>query len=194
MKLRNEINYKGETLIIDTCDMPSYGSRIIETIAMFPDGRQLAIKGAHTEDRARDNHAAMLERFLREAAEYHAEQEARKEQDAAPLSGKYAKLRDDLRAAYDATSWAEHTEDGGTCNFDSPALDLPRWNEKLVKQAAKEAGMGAFKWTCGKSVVLGWVFSFQSTGQGNRRSRRAEAIRDELKKRGYEASMYYQMD
>lgn len=192
MKLRNEIYYKGETLIIDTCDLPDWSGRNYETIAMYRNGRELAVKKAATVSEARKNHAAMLERFRREAAEWHAKQEAKKEQ-AAPLTGKYAKLRDDLRASYEATAWAEETEDGGTSNFDSPVLKLPRWTEKLVEQASKEAGMGAFKWMCGKTV-LGWVFSFQSTGQADRRSRRAEAIADELKRRGYEVSMYYQMD
>ena len=34
---------------------------------------------------------------------------------------------------------ADFGEDGGTCNFDSPSLLLPRWQEKKIKQAAKEA-------------------------------------------------------
>ena len=110
-----------------------------------------------------------------------------------PLPAKYAKLRDDIRAALDATEWAEQTEDGGTCNFDSPVLYLDRWNGKLVEQAAKEAGSSAFKWRWGRTT-LGWVISPRSSGQGNRRTRRAEAIRDEMKKRGYDVGMYYQMD
>lgn len=109
------------------------------------------------------------------------------------LTGKYAKLRDDLLAAYAETEHLENTEDGGTCNFDAPTLDLPRWNAEKIKQAAKEAGGSAFKWTWG-GCTMGWVFSPRSSGQGNRRTRRAEAISAALKRRGYNAGMYCAMD
>lgn len=110
-----------------------------------------------------------------------------------PLTGKYAKLRDDLLAVYAETEYLENTEDGGTCNFDAPTLDLPRWNADKIKQAAKEAGGSAFKWTWG-TVTMGWVFSPRSSGQANRRTRRAEAISAALKRRGYNAGMYCAMD
>ena len=42
--------------------------------------------------------------------------------------------------------------------------------------------------------VMGWVFSPRSSGQANRRSRRAEAISEALKAKGYNAGMYYAMD
>ena len=110
-----------------------------------------------------------------------------------PLTGKYAQLRDDLRAACELTAHLENTEDGGTCNFDAPTIHLPRWNSEKIKQAAREAGVGAFKWTWG-STTLGWVFPVRSSGQANRRSRRAEAVSAELKRRGYDAGMYCAMD
>lgn len=105
------------------------------------------------------------------------------------LAGKYAKLRDDLRAAFAETEELEQTEDGGTCNFDAPVVYLPRWRGKDVEQAAKEAGGGAWKWRGG-----GYCISFRGSGQGNRRTRRAEAIREALAARGYETAMYYAMD
>lgn len=108
-----------------------------------------------------------------------------------PLTGKYAKLRDDLRIALKAGRSAEdaNPEDGGTCNFDSAALKLPRWKEAMVKQAAKEAGTGAFKWH------NGWfVFGPNTSGQANARSRNAEAMTKSLDSLGYEAFEYCQMD
>lgn len=116
-----------------------------------------------------------------------------KQNTDAPLTGKYAKLRDDIRAALEATEWAEQTEDGGTCNLDAPVLSLPRWNESLVKRAAAEAGGFAYKWRMGR-MTMGWIISPRSSGQANRRSRKAEAMREELEKRGYDAFMYYAMD
>lgn len=118
---------------------------------------------------------------------------ALKDNERPPLTGKYAKLRDDLKAAYSETAHLENTEDDGTCNFDSPVLHLDRWNADKIEQAAKEAGGYATKWTSGR-MVMGWVFSPNSSGQGNRRTRRAEAISAAMKARGYSAGMYYQMD
>lgn len=115
------------------------------------------------------------------------------DQPDAPLTGKYAKLRDDLLFAYKETEHLEQTEDGGTCNFDAPVLRLPRWDAGKIKQAAQEAGGNVFKWT-ERGSVIGWVFSPRSSGMGNRRTRRAEAIRDVLKRMGYDTGMYYQMD
>lgn len=109
------------------------------------------------------------------------------------LTGKYAKLRDDLKAALEQTAHIEQDEDdGGTCNFDSPSLRLPRWNGKLIEQAAKEAGSSAFKWDLYGNIR--WVFNPCSSGQGNRRSRRAEAITKVLRAMGYDAIDYCQAD
>lgn len=175
--LRDEIRYKNKALIIDTSLLP--GSNTYETMAMWRNNH-IDIACVHTDDpaEAMKNHAAMVERF---------------KQGQEQLPAKYAKLRDDIRAALEATEYLEQTEDGGTCNFDSPVLYLDRWNGKLVEQVAKEAGSSAFKWRWGRTM-LGWVISPRSSGQGNRRTRRAEAMRDELKKRGYSVDMYYQMD
>ena len=113
----------------------------------------------------------------------------------AELTGKYAKLRNDLKIALLAGKSAERAnpEDGGTCNFDSPTLILPRWRKALVKQAAKEAGSNCFEW---KSFGVSgeFVFSTLTGGQGNARTRNAEAVKNMLKTMGYDASMYYQMD
>ena len=111
----------------------------------------------------------------------------------APLSGKYAKLRDDLRAALEAASAAAAAvDDGGTCNLDAAALRLPRWNESLVKRAAEEAGAGCWKWTSYGGPRF--VFSPRVPGQARKRERAAEAMTAALRSLGYDAFNYCQMD
>ncbi len=50
------------------------------------------------------------------------------------LTGRYAKLRDDLIDAVAAGIAAEekNPDDGGSMNFDSAAIRLPRWNLSLI--------------------------------------------------------------
>lgn len=193
--LHDEISFFGRTLIIDTSVFPNYhgvcgGPSVYETVAMYEDGYDLTTWTAHNYADALKNHREMLEKYESREKKRLAEEQYRQEH---PLAGKYAKLRDDLLAAYAETEHLEQTEDGGTCNFDAPVLHLDRWDGNKIKQAAKEAGGSAFKWTWGGSV-MGWVFSPRSSGQANRRSRRAEAISEALKAKGYNAGMYYAMD
>lgn len=178
-ELHDEIKYKGKPLIIDTCNLGDMLNYPYETMVLRPGGTELAcILSATLEDAQR-----VHSRFLKEYSE----------QEEAPLTGKYLRLKQDLLDAYAATVHLENTEDGGTCNFDAPVLHLERWNAQKIKQAAKEAGGSAWQWRSGR-YVIGWVFSPRSSGQANRRSRRAAAISDFLKAKGYDAGMYYQMD
>lgn len=110
------------------------------------------------------------------------------------LTGKYAKLRDDLILALTVGSAVEEAnpEDGGTCNFDSLEIHLPRWKGDLIKQAAKEAGTRAFSTTVYGSKI--WLFNPKTKGQANARSRNAEAMAKIMQERGYDASVWYQMD
>lgn len=111
---------------------------------------------------------------------------------APPLKGKYAKLRKDVEAAKTAAEveLTMNPEDGGTCNFDSPVIYLPKWNEKLVMQAFDEAGLG-----CWVHNFFGKCFVISvHGGQGNGRTRYAEAVERSLKEAGYKTSMYYAMD
>ncbi|MEG1758374.1 MAG: hypothetical protein RR235_07970 [Oscillospiraceae bacterium] len=105
---------------------------------------------------------------------------------------KYEQLTEDLKAAVESTASLEWSEDGGTCNFDAPILILPRWQEEKVQAAAKAAGCGAWMWPCRGNKCF--IISIPSSGQANRRSRRAEAVKDELRARGYNTGMYYHMD
>lgn len=184
--LHDEISYQGKPLTVDTCMLEQYLNNPYETMALRPGGKEIECIRSATEEDARRVHSLMLKKYTQPA-------EQTTPKAPAPLTGKYAKLRDDLLAAYDETEHIEQTEDGGTCNFDAPVLHLDRWDSKKIKQAAKEAGGSAFKWTWG-SRVMGWVFSPRSSGQANRRSRRAEAISEALKAKGYNAGMYYAMD
>src|SRR5579871_1003126 len=76
--------------------------------------------------------------------------------------------------------------DGGTCNFDTPAIRLPRVRERFVQECAAEAGIEAspFDWLGGRR----WFFVFVPlNGQANRRSRMAEAANRKLKELGLDA-------
>lgn len=117
----------------------------------------------------------------------------RKKYHVPELSGKYAKLRDDLKTAADqAREVAKTSDDGGTCNFDSATLYLRGWNSKKVEQAAREAGVGFFIWNLWGSKSF--VFPIPGTAQGNARTEAAEAMRESLKGMGYDAGMYCQAD
>ena len=114
------------------------------------------------------------------------------------LTGKYAKLRDDIKTALMHGEIAEEViwskfGDGGTCNFDSPTLYLPRWKKKLVEQAAKEAGTRCWKlsgdWWKGCYIICPHTHS-----QGYPRTKNAEAMNDHFNAVGYTGSVYYQMD
>lgn len=111
------------------------------------------------------------------------------------LTGKYAKLRDDIREALLKGEIAEEVsgDDIGTCNFDSPILYLPRWKKELVEQAAKEAGTRCWKLS-GDWWKGCYVISPHTHSQGYPRTKNAEAMNDHFKAVGYTGSVYYQMD
>lgn len=109
------------------------------------------------------------------------------------LTGKYAQLRDDLKNALSyGQNAVQGMEDSGACNFDSPALELPRWNRKLVEQAAEEAGTSCFIWHCYSSKLF--VFNPCISAQGLPRSLKAEAMTKYLADLGYNSLTYSQMD
>jgi hypothetical protein len=84
-------------------------------------------------------------------------------------------------------------QDGGTCNFDSPAIHLPGIPAKFVEECAHEAGIRAadFKWLGGKRWF--WIL-LPTRGQANRRTIMAEAGCRRLKQLGFDAEMYMQAD
>lgn len=110
----------------------------------------------------------------------------------APLSGKYAKLSEDLRKAAEVgRAAARLSDDGGTCNCDAATIRLSGWIQSKVEQAAREAGVQCFVWNLWGSKSF--VFPI-GCGQGNARTAGAEAMSNHLKNAGYDAGMYYQMD
>jgi len=99
-----------------------------------------------------------------------------------------SKLTEDLKAAREAGhKAAAATDDGGTCNFDSPMLYGIRLTKK-AEEAIQAAGCHVFKGRGGLVISLG------VGGQANKRTRAAEAAEALLKERGYETSIWYQMD
>lgn len=177
-----ERTYKRRRIIIDLAKLPCSAPFEVMTYDKIT-GEELSVFQSYDLDEARAAYEKMLTRF----------QDAPPKPER-PLTGKYKALSDALRAAVQAGRAAQEAdpEDGGTCNFDAPALSLPGWNGNLVKRAAQEAGTGCFVWTLYRSKFF--VFSPRTGAQGNARTRNAEAMCAALKAAGYDASMYYQMD
>lgn len=104
----------------------------------------------------------------------------------------YEKLTAALGKAAEAARPLGDTDDGGTCNFDSLELSLPRYNAKNTIEAIAAAGLRGFRTTQFGTTV--YLIHPPVSRQGNARTRQAEAMRDVMKKLGYSASVWYQMD
>lgn len=117
----------------------------------------------------------------------------KKSSHADELTGRYAKLAKDLKAAHEYGLTHMGTDDGGSCNFDSPTLYLPRWNKEKVEAAVKKAGLSCFEWRPFGATKF-WVISVPGTGQGHTRTNAAEAMSAYLGDVGYDAGMYCQSD
>lgn len=113
---------------------------------------------------------------------------------------KYTELITALKKAREkATAAGLLSDDGGTCNFDSPVLYMPKGTRQTtMDKIGLCAGVSFMKWeskvftACGYSVWL--IFGDFMSGQGNRRSRIAEAFATSLKADGFESDIYYQID
>lgn len=174
IKTTNIILANGSAAVLSTSEI--YPGEY-ETMLASPDfSTEYKVMRAYSEESALSDH-----KWLKN--QYH----------VAPLSGKYLQLSKDLAEANKrAQVIAQIIEDDGTCNFDSCSLYLKGWNQKKVEQAARAAGVGCFVWNLWGSKSF--VFPMYVAAQANARSAAAEAMRDHLKAKGYEASMYYQMD
>lgn len=170
-KIRNS---KGEQLLVSTVRFPN-GK--YETGVFTTGWEDLAVFQCRDEDCA-----------LKKHDEYIAEYEAK----AAEMPERYKKLAESLKAAVEAAKAVAGGEDGGTCNFDSMMLDLPKWNQTLIELSAKEAGIQAFDTRILRHKY--YIFSVPFGGQGNARTRQAEAMAQAMKSAGYDASVYYQID
>lgn len=172
-KYHVELKHGRKQIIVDAC----YIDGMFETMALDHNGNVL------DEFRSEDFNEA-IEAYNRMVEHYSTEE----------LTGKYAKLRDDLRIALDAGRAVEeqNPEDGGTCNFDAASIMLPRWIVSRVEQAAKEAGTRCWKWSFYGGTRF--VFAPDTNGHANARSRNAEAMTEALRNMGYDTFEYCQMD
>ena len=110
------------------------------------------------------------------------------------LNAKQLALVAALEKATQAALAFKDVDDGGTCNFDSPALDYRAAGLTIskAKQAIEAAGLHSFDWNCYGSKML--VICGVGHGQGNRNTAMAEAAHKSLKEQGYPCGMYYQAD
>lgn len=107
---------------------------------------------------------------------------------------KYTTLTAALEKAKTAAQAFASSEDGGTCNFDSPAIDYRAMHMSKAKaaEAIQAAGLRSFEWKGFGGMRL--VVCGMGEGQGNRQTRMAEAAEKSMKADGIAVSMYYQMD
>ena len=175
-KYHKEADTPKGRVIVDICEM--YGK--YEIMAMYADGEEINCNRKNTLSAAVTMWREMCKHYLPTTP--------------TPLSGKYAKLRDDIKAALAAGKNAEakNDDDGGTCNFDAPAIKLPRWSAEKVKQAAKEAGTDCWVWELWGSKRF--VICPSTNAQANARSRNAEAMEQHLKSLSYDCISYCQAD
>ena len=97
-----------------------------------------------------------------------------------------------LLKALDFAKTFDETEDGGTCNFDTPQIILSGWTRDCVERAFRDTGLRFDVEKSGRLIIVS-VFGC-SNGQGNRRTTMAEAFRDSLRSDGFDAYVYYQID
>lgn len=106
---------------------------------------------------------------------------------------RYEQLTKDLQEATEkARAIAMTTDDGGTCNFDSCIIFLPRWNNEKTIAAIKAAGVGGFRSNHYGKVC--YIIGNPVSAQGNANTAQAETIRDVMRSKEYQTAMYYQMD
>lgn len=173
-----EYTYNNRRVILDACELTP-GK--YETMLLYPNGHEIAYRTARTEADAIADFDELLTAYPADT----------KPAAPKPLTGKYAKLRDDLIKAHAiALDAAAQVDDGGTCNLDAPSLLLPRWQSAKVKQACKEAGGDYFRWSCSNRYVI----CLRLPGQAYKRETAAEAMTKALSDMGYDALTYCAID
>ena len=97
-----------------------------------------------------------------------------------------------LQRANKAAQRYADTEDGGTCNFDMVTLKIKIPKKFIQYISVKLEKMYARDW--GRLWRGYYLVDIPLSGQGNRRTRMAEAACESLKAAGYNAMMFYQCD
>lgn len=106
---------------------------------------------------------------------------------------KYTQLRSALINASLYASDFKDEDDGGTCNFDTVTIRLPRWPyAKLKEMVATIPGLRISKHYCGVAGTF-MIHGFEH-GQANRRTSMVEAFSRRLCELGYDSGVYYVMD
>lgn len=173
-----EYKHNGRRVILDTCEL---APGKYETMLLYPNGHEIDCRTARTEADAIADFDKLLTAYPADT----------KPAAPKPLTGKYAKLRDDLIKAHAiALDAAAQVEDGGTCNFDAPSLLLPRWQSAKVKQACEEAGGDYFRWGYSKRYVI----CLRLPGQAKKRETAAKSMTKALTAMGYDALTYCAID
>ena len=164
--------HEGKPIVIDIAEICGH----YEIAVLAENGFDLEMSTCYTIDEAERIYNGYLKKYP---------------ESPAPLTGRYAKLADDLKTAIEAgqASEAKNPEDGGACNFDATLIYLPRWTVLKVIRAAKEAGMTAQKYKPGSFVI-----NPITNGQANARSRNSKAMTAKLSELGYQTTDYYCMD
>lgn len=109
--------------------------------------------------------------------------------------GTLFELTGDLKYANaEARKVAEKSDDGGTANLDSVFLRIPRVREEKVIEAIRQAGLycsGKRQWSF---MGKGYFINPTVSGQGNRRTKAVEVMKNKLDELGWDVSIFYQMD
>ncbi len=103
--------------------------------------------------------------------------------------------RDDLtkalRKASAAARAAQGTDDGGSCNLDSPVLTIPRMRESTAQFISDDSGVRIEKMS-GRSGQ--WWVRTPTAGQAGMRTRMVEAAAKSLKADGFDCYVWYHAD
>ena len=99
-----------------------------------------------------------------------------------------------LKEADKAALELSGTDDGGTCNMDSPLICLKGWKEVDVQLASEESGI-----RIGEKLTSSWFKGFRfvrtaTSGQANCRTAMVEAAKKSLEAAGYDVTIWYHMD
>ena len=101
-------------------------------------------------------------------------------------------LSEALINAVNAAAMLADTEDGGTCNLDMVTLKIKIPKKFTQYISVKLEKMLTRDW--GRLWKGYYLVDIPLSGQGNRRTRMAEAACESLKAAGYNAQVYYQCD